>query len=38
MIFTHNTFLFWLVTAIILLTTVYSGVEYFVKNWKCLWQ
>lgn len=38
MIFTRNTFLFWLVTAVILLTTVYSGVEYFVKNWKCLWQ
>lgn len=38
MIFTHNIFLFWLVTAVILLTTVYSGVEYFVKNWKCLWQ
>lgn len=38
MIFTYNTFLFWLVTAVILLTTVYSGVEYFVKNWKCLWQ
>ena len=38
MIFTHNTVLFWLVTAVILLTTVYSGVEYFVKNWKCLWQ
>lgn len=38
MIFTNNTILFWLVTAIILLTTVYSGVEYFVKNWKCLWQ
>ena len=38
MIFTHNTVLFWLVTAVILLTTVYSGVEYFVKNWKCLRQ
>lgn len=38
MIFTHNTVLFWLVTAVILLTTIYSGVEYFVKNWKCLWQ
>lgn len=25
-----------LVTAVILATTVYSGVEYFVKNWKCL--
>lgn len=27
----------WLVVGIILLTTVYSGVEYFVQNWKCLW-
>jgi CDP-diacylglycerol--glycerol-3-phosphate 3-phosphatidyltransferase len=22
---------------IIVVTTVYSGVEYFVQNWKCLW-
>lgn len=27
----------WAVTAVIVVTTVYSGVEYFVKNWKCLW-
>jgi len=26
-----------LVTAVIIITTVYSGVEYFFKNWKCLW-
>ena len=26
----------WTVTAVIVLTTVYSGVEYFVQNWKCL--
>ena len=26
-----------LVIAVIVVTTVYSGVEYFVKNWKCLW-
>lgn len=26
-----------LVTAVIVVTTVYSGVEYFVQNWKCLW-
>lgn len=26
-----------LVTAVIVVTTVYSGVEYFIKNWKCLW-
>ncbi len=25
------------VTAIIVVTTVYSGIEYFVRNWKSLW-
>ena len=25
------------VTAVIVVTTVYSGIEYFIKNWKCLW-
>ena len=25
-----------LVIAVIVVTTVYSGTEYFVKNWKCL--
>ena len=25
-----------LVTAVIVLTTLYSGVEYFIQNWKCL--
>ena len=28
----------WVVIGIIVLTTVYSGVEYFVRNWKCLWE
>lgn len=27
-----------IVTAVIVITTVYSGVEYFVQNWKCLWK
>ena len=27
----------WLVIGIIVITTVYSGVEYFVQNWSCLW-
>ncbi len=27
----------YVVTAVILVTTVYSGVEYFIQNWKCLW-
>ncbi len=26
-----------IVTGVIVVTTVYSGVEYFVQNWKCLW-
>lgn len=38
LVFPQNTILLWLVTAVIIVTTVYSGVEYFVKNWKCLWQ
>ena len=31
------TVLNWVVIGVIVLTTVYSGVEYFVQNWKCLW-
>lgn len=27
----------WTVLAVILVTTVYSGIEYFIQNWKCLW-
>ena len=27
----------WIVLIIIVVTTLYSGVEYFVQNWKCLW-
>lgn len=26
-----------IVIAMIVVTTLYSGVEYFVQNWKCLW-
>ena len=25
------------VVTVIILTTVYSGVEYFIQNWNCLW-
>ena len=25
------------VTAVIVMTTVYSGIEYFIRNWKSLW-
>ena len=27
----------WVVMSVIVITTVYSGVEYFVQNWNCLW-
>ena len=27
----------WIVSAVIVLTTIYSGVEYFIQNWNCLW-
>ena len=27
----------WTVVTIIVITTVYSGIEYFVQNWNCLW-
>lgn len=27
----------WIVVTVIVVTTVYSGAEYFVQNWKCLW-
>ena len=27
----------WIIIAVIVVTTVYSGVEYFIQNWNCLW-
>ena len=37
MSFPSVTLLRWTVIAVIIVTTVYSGVEYFIQNWKCLW-
>ena len=37
MVFPGMVWLNILVIAVIVGTTVYSGVEYFVKNWNCLW-
>ena len=37
LVFPENATLLWVVTAVIVVTTVYSGVEYFIKNWNCLW-
>lgn len=37
MAFPTVVFLNWVITAVIVVTTVYSGVQYFIQNWKCLW-
>ena len=36
MVFSSLKWVDWLVVSVIVVTTVYSGVEYFVRNWKCL--
>lgn len=37
LIFPSNVLIGNIVAAVIVITTVYSGIEYFVKNWSCLW-
>ena len=37
MTFPTSALIAWIVVAVIVLTTVYSGMEYFIQNWKCLW-
>jgi CDP-diacylglycerol--glycerol-3-phosphate 3-phosphatidyltransferase len=37
MAFPANVYVVWTVVSVIVLTTVYSGIEYFVQNWKLLW-
>ena len=37
MAFPGNALVSTLVIAVIVITTLYSGIEYFVQNWKCLW-
>lgn len=37
MVFPQNIVLIWTVICVIEVTTLYSGIEYFVQNWKCLW-
>ena len=38
MAFPHVTVLGSVIISVIVITTVYSGIEYFVQNWKCLWE
>ena len=35
--FSHVAILNTIIIAVIVITTVYSGVEYFIQNWNCLW-
>lgn len=37
MVFPQSVEICWLVLTVIVATTLYSGIEYFVQNWKCLW-
>ena len=37
MAFPNILLLHWIIVGIVVVTTVYSGVEYFAKNWNCLW-
>ena len=37
MAFPENALISMLVIGVIVITTLYSGIEYFIQNWKCLW-
>ena len=37
MAFPQFAILNWIIVGVIVVTTLYSGVEYFVQNWNCLW-
>lgn len=37
MAFPQCEWLSWVIIAVIVVTTIYSGIEYFIQNWKCLW-
>ena len=37
MAFPHIAILNGIIIGIIVVTTVYSGIEYFIQNWNCLW-
>lgn len=38
MAFPDQAVLCWAVIWVVVITTLYSGVEYFIQNWKCLWK
>ena len=36
-VFPQFAILNWIIVGVIVVTTLYSGVEYFIQNWNCLW-
>ena len=38
MAFPGSAIVAWVVTIVIVITTVWSGIEYFMQNWNCLWK
>lgn len=38
MAFPQIVWLYQIVIGVIVVTTIYSGIEYFIENWKCLWE
>lgn len=37
MTFPNQVLLGQIVIGVVIITTIYSGIEYFIQNWKCLW-
>ncbi len=37
MAFPEIVWLYQTIIVVIVITTIYSGIEYFIQNWKCLW-
>ncbi len=38
MAFPEIVLLKWIILIVIVFSTVYSGIEYFIQNWNCLWE
>ena len=36
-VFPQFVILNWIIVGVVVVTTLYSGVEYFIQNWNCLW-
>ena len=36
-VFPQFAILNWIIVGVVVVTTLYSGIEYFIQNWNCLW-